>query len=98
VKSEYNNKNHSILIIVRHEVVGLFGLEESGSSWLDRHGLLVVALLMLGGILYFPGREVKDKGDKEMMEEKIDEEGAKEEKVEEGTKEEKLDEGTKDRW
>ena len=46
----------------------LFGLEESVSSWLDRHGLLVVALVMLGGILYFHGRGEKDeKGMKEEM-------------------------------
>ena len=73
-------------MFIRHEVVGLFGLEESGSSWFDRHGLLVVALVMLGGILYFPEREAKDKGGKK---EKIDDEGTKEEKIGEGTKKEK---------
>ena len=79
---------HSLFVFIRHEVVGLFGLEESGGSWFDRHGLLVVALVMLGGILYFPGREVKANDDKEIKEEKIDDEGTKEEKIGEGSKEE----------
>ena len=76
---------HSIFIFIRHEVVGLFGLEESGSSWLDRHGLLVVALVMLGGILYFPQREEK------LENEKINDDETDPEKVDEGTKEKVAD-------
>ena len=67
--------------------MGLFGLDESGGSSLDRHGLLVVAFFMLGGILYFPGREVKDRDGGGKKEEKIDDEGTKEKNVDEGTKE-----------
>ena len=41
--------------------MGLFGLEESGGSLLEKHGLLGVALVMLGGILFFAGNGGKDK-------------------------------------
>ena len=48
--------------IFRHEVVGLLDVEKSGgSSWIARHWPVVVALVMLGGILYFPRKEDKDK-------------------------------------
>ena len=46
---------------MRKEIVGLFGLEDSGGSLLDKHGLLGVALVMLGGILFFTGRGDRDK-------------------------------------
>ena len=50
------------LLIFRHEVVGLLDVEKSGgSSWIARHWPVVVALVMLGGIIYFPRKEDKDK-------------------------------------
>ena len=82
---------YAIFMFIRHEVVGLFGLEESGSSWLDRHGLLVVALGMLGGILYFPQREEK------LENEKINDDETEQEKVDEGTKEKVADDWDTDK-
>ena len=41
--------------------MGLFDLEDSGGSLLEKHGLLGVALVMLGGILFFTRDGVRDK-------------------------------------
>ena len=56
------------LFIFRHEVVGLLDVEKSGgSSWIARHWPVVVALVMLGRILYFPRTKDNVKVDKQEM-------------------------------
>ena len=56
----------------RHEVVDLFGLEESGGTWL-RNGIVVVALGMLCSFIYFSKKDqvVEGMDDKEGKGEKV---------------------------
>ena len=65
--------------IFRHEVVGLFEEKMSGGECpyprLEKHGLLLVALVMLGGIMFFA--EKKDKA----MEARQDKENEKQQGV-----------------
>ena len=55
-----------------HEVVDLFGLEESGGTWL-RNGIVVVALGMVCSLIYFSKKDqvVEGMDDKEEKGKKI---------------------------
>ena len=60
-----------IVIIFRHEVVGFFEVDiKFGGSLFDGHGLLVVGLVLLGGIMFFTGKE--ERRDEKNEKQKVD--------------------------
>ena len=63
------NISHLFYEYFRHEVGEMISSAlKTDESWLERHGLLVVALVMVGGFIYFSRGEVegKDNGKKEV--------------------------------